>query len=118
MRAFSEACADLRNKISHFGGQQNGEPYCDFIGNLRKKSMALSTLYHALILHEIGIDAAILKRWLYNSFGSDVIEQNFVEVGLLKAQDKLPPDPVRRNSPLLDSAVAAAQVDHGNENKA
>jgi hypothetical protein len=83
LHAFSEACAKHRNEISHFGGQQHGKPYSEFIRGLQRKSAALSSLYHALLLHEVGIDAAILKRWLYKSFGSYSIRVNFVEAGLL-----------------------------------
>jgi hypothetical protein len=36
-----------------------------------------------LLLHEIGIDAAILKRWLYESFGSYPIKMHFAEAGLV-----------------------------------
>jgi hypothetical protein len=50
---------------------------------LERKSAALSTLYHALLLHEIGIDATILKRWMYESFSSYPIKVDFVEAGLL-----------------------------------
>jgi len=83
LRKFSDECATLRNQISHFGGAQHGKPYFDFVRDLHSKSSALSTLYHALLLHEIGVDASILKRWTCSSFGSYPIKVNFVEVGLL-----------------------------------
>jgi hypothetical protein len=52
---------------------------------LNKKCEALSVLYHALLLHEAGIDARILKRWVFESFGSYRIKIHFVEAGLLDA---------------------------------
>jgi hypothetical protein len=85
LRSFSEACAKLRHDISHFGGQRHGSPYSDFIRDLERKSAALSTLYHALLLHEVGIDAKVLKRWIYEGFGSYSIKRYFVEVGLLES---------------------------------
>ena len=94
-RAFSEACSKQRNEISHFGGQQHGKPYSDFIRDLERKSATLSTLYHALLLHEIGIDAAILRRWLYEGFGSFAIKVHFVEAGLLDPSVLRDNDPVR-----------------------
>lgn len=83
LRDFSKACAKLRHDISHFGGQRHGKSYSEFIKDLGRKSAALSILYHALLLHEVGIDAAILKRWIYESFGSYPIKVHFVEAGLL-----------------------------------
>jgi hypothetical protein len=47
------------------------------------KSEALSVLYHAVLLHEAGIDGQILKRWTFNSFLSAPIKIHFVQAGLL-----------------------------------
>lgn len=44
---------------------------------------ALSVLYHALLLHEAGIDEQILKRWAFHSFLSAPIRIHFVQAGLL-----------------------------------
>jgi hypothetical protein len=83
LRSFAHACAKARNDISHFGAQRHGGVYSDFILELDKKSRALSTLYHCLLLHEIGISAEMLTKWIYNSFRSFPIKYSFVEVGLL-----------------------------------
>ena len=68
MRAFAEKCASLRNDISHFGSHRHGGSYDEFLRELRKRSAALSKLYHMLILHEIGIDAQNINDWLYKGF--------------------------------------------------
>jgi hypothetical protein len=83
LRAFSKSCADSRNEISHFGGPRPGIGYADFLKELDKKSDALSTLYHALLLQEIGVDGSILKWWIYEGYRSGPIMQNFIEVGLI-----------------------------------
>jgi ApeA N-terminal domain 1 len=83
LRAFSKACAKLRNDISHFGGDRHRESYLEFIRDLDRKSDALSILYHALLLHEVEIDATILSRWINDSFGSYAIKMHFAQAGLL-----------------------------------
>ncbi len=83
LRHFSKACADARNDISHFGGHRRGGSYTDFARNLEKMSGALSTLYHCLLLAEIGVDREMLKWWVYEGYQSYRLKWYFVEVGLL-----------------------------------
>jgi hypothetical protein len=84
LRKFSMECAKLRNDISHFGGDRHeGRSYNDFIRDTDDKAEALSTLYHLLLLHEIGIDEAILKWWVFEGFKSYPIKYHFVQAGLL-----------------------------------
>jgi hypothetical protein len=83
LRAFSKSCADRRNDISHFGGPRPGTTYTEFVIELTKKSQALSTLYHTLLLHEIGVADNILRWWIFDGFRSFPIKANLVEVGLL-----------------------------------
>lgn len=83
LHAFSKACGDRRNDISHFGGQRKGGTYLEFMHDLDRKSGILSTLYHALLLHELGIGAVTLQRWLYQSFGSHEIKSDLIRSGLL-----------------------------------
>jgi hypothetical protein len=83
LRSFASDCAKMRNDISHYGTQRHPGTYADFVLELEKRSRALSTLYHCLILYEIGIGEEILNKWIYKSFGSFRIKYNFVEVGLL-----------------------------------
>ncbi|ULK98497.1 HEPN domain-containing protein [Bradyrhizobium sp. I71] len=83
LRTFCRACAKLRNDISHFGGDRHDASYSEFLKDANIKSEALSVLYHALLLHEAGIDAQILKRWIFDNFLSAPIKIHFVQAGLL-----------------------------------
>jgi hypothetical protein len=84
LRNFCEACGKLRNDITHFGGQRRDEaPYNDFIVDLESKSQTLTALYQALLLHEIGIEAGIIKTWMFDAFGSFPIKYHFVRADLL-----------------------------------
>jgi hypothetical protein len=82
LNRFSNDCASLRNEISHYGGQEQPGDYGKFIVNLTTKSDALSTLYHALLLHEIGVEDSVLLHWIYKGPQSFAIGHNFAEVGL------------------------------------
>jgi len=84
LKTFCELCAKLRNDISHYGGQPHHEtPYNDFILDLESKGQALATLYQALLLFEIGVDADIIKAWMFDGFGSYTIKYHFVKADLL-----------------------------------
>lgn len=83
LRSFSKACADARNDISHYGGHRRGGSYEDFARSLEKMSDALSTLYHCLLLNEVGVDGQVLKWWLHEGYQSYRLKWYFVEVGLL-----------------------------------
>jgi len=84
LRTFSDTCARLRNDISHFGGQRQKQgSYTEFITQLHDLSEALSPLYHMLLLHELGIEAKILKWWVYEGFHSYPIKVHLAKAGLL-----------------------------------
>jgi hypothetical protein len=84
LMAFCDLCAKLRNDISHFGGQRKDAlSYNDFILDLESKGQALGNLYQALLLYEIGVDAKIIKAWMFDGFGSLPIKYHFVKAGLL-----------------------------------
>ncbi|MGM4929648.1 HEPN domain-containing protein [Tardiphaga sp. 619_E2_N8_5] len=83
LRAFCAGCAKLRNDISHFGGERHDVSYSEFLKDANIKSEALSVLYHAVLLHEAGIDAQILKRWIFDSFLSAPTKIYLVQAGLL-----------------------------------
>lgn len=83
LRTFCHACAKLRNDISHFGGERHDVSYSEFLKDANVKSEALAILYHAVLLHEAGIDAKILRRWVFDNFLSAPIKIHFVQAGLL-----------------------------------
>lgn len=51
--------------------------------DLESKGQALAALYQALLLQEIGVDAEIIKAWMFDGFGSLPIKHHFVKAGLL-----------------------------------
>jgi hypothetical protein len=83
LREFCDACAKLRNDISHFGRPQNASSSLTFIRELDRRSTSLTTLYHALLLLEIGVDVRIVRYWVCEGVSSFSIKRNFVEAGLL-----------------------------------
>lgn len=85
IRRFASDCARIRNDISHFGGQRHDGNYGEFLLCLDKKSDALSYLYHALLLKEVGVDDAIVRGWIFDGFRSHRIKGVLVDVGLLDA---------------------------------
>jgi hypothetical protein len=87
LQDFSETCAKRRNDISHFGGLRSGGSYSDFIRELNNLSEALSTLSHALLLFELGIEPAVIKHWVYDSFRAGQTKAYFHLVGLLDKRD-------------------------------
>jgi hypothetical protein len=82
---FCKDCARTRNDISHFGGMRQEGDYGDFITNLHCKSEALSYLYHTLLLHEIGVDGAVLRRRTMEGYQSSWIKMVLADVGVLPA---------------------------------
>ncbi|MGY2806397.1 HEPN domain-containing protein [Bradyrhizobium sp. USDA 4506] len=79
---FAKVCADLRNEISHYGGNKDAL-YLDFVRKLERFGGVLSTLYHCLILHEIGVDPKHLDRWINEGRRSHAIRHAFIDVGLM-----------------------------------
>jgi hypothetical protein len=103
LRAFADACAVARNDISHYGTHRGPGSHSDFVLDLDKKSRALSTLLHCLILEEIGVPDDILNNWIYKNWGSFRIKYDFVLAGLL---DKSVLD---QNSPLNGNTTTEAK---------
>lgn len=64
LRAFAARCARRRNDISHEGGPRPGENVEGFRSELRELAEALRYLFHALLLHEIGLSEDLLLRAL------------------------------------------------------
>jgi hypothetical protein len=99
LRAFCQGCAKLRNDISHFGGERHDTSYSEFLKDANTKSEALSVLYHALLLHEAGIDGQILNRWAFDSFLSVPIKIHFVQAGLIDKSALRVDDPPNARPP-------------------
>ena len=81
LRDFSDRCAKRRNDVSHVGGPREHEAYRDFHQDLSDLTDALSYLYHAFLLYEIGLDETILM--------STLTEGGLAEMRLLPALQKV-----------------------------
>lgn len=79
---FAKKCAERRNDISHFGGSRSGEERENFLQDLIHLSNAASYLYHAALLHEIGLDDETLRTCFNKSVLSFAIRRALQEVGL------------------------------------
>jgi hypothetical protein len=81
---FAEQCAKRRNDISHYGGPRRvGEDtYEKFLLDLQRLSKALSVLYHAALLQEIGVDEKTLRQCLLHMPISWRIRPALIQAGL------------------------------------
>jgi hypothetical protein len=84
LNRFAERCAKRRNDISHYGGPRQGDEdtYEEFLLDLLRLSAALSVLYHAALLREIGVDEKTLRQCLLNMPISWRIHPALMQAGL------------------------------------
>ena len=82
---FAKRCADRRNDISHFGGPRKDtkESYEAFLLDLMKLNDALSNLYHAALLKEIGLDEKTLVQCLTDMPMGHRIRRGMEQAGLI-----------------------------------
>ena len=97
LQEFAKKCAKFRNDISHFGGQRQQGDYTKFVLEVGNLIRALLYLYHALILHEIGIQGDMIKEWFHNHRSSFKIKSALVDVGLFDRSI------LETNAPEIDS---------------
>lgn len=94
LQKFSKKCADYRNDITHFGGQRNTLNYSDFAIDIVKMSEALSYLFHAVILLQLGVDKEIIKSnpllWKMNH---SLVEVGLLDEGILSISPNFPQIP-------------------------
>ncbi|KUO97737.1 hypothetical protein AR276_21270 [Stenotrophomonas maltophilia] len=81
LREFSEKCADLRNDLSHYGGERTPGTYSDVIEGYVEFSIALGHLYHLLLLHLVGISDVHI-HWLVNEH-RDHVRHHLARVNLV-----------------------------------
>jgi hypothetical protein len=83
LEKFAKACADRRNDISHEGGPRGNMDYGSFHEETVRLSEALGHLFHALLLHQIGIASDILSEMMTTSWVSERrIRPALAQVGL------------------------------------
>lgn len=85
---FCKICADLRNDLSHFGGQRTFSSYDEMIRALHEKSGALEFLYHAIALREIGVEIDIIKNFILKGRHSYKFSQIADRAGLILREPK------------------------------
>lgn len=64
IREFSKKCSDLRNELAHFAGNRRRKVNSNYLLDISELSFSLSTLYHLIILREVGVDDTILRFWM------------------------------------------------------
>jgi hypothetical protein len=80
---FCRECAEIRNDISHFGGnRQRAGDYSAFMRHLEKRSNALAALYHILILREIGVPSHLLDLQARGNWRIANMQRSLREAGL------------------------------------
>jgi hypothetical protein len=62
LQSFAARCAKRRNGISHEGGRESDESAETFRSDIQELAEALKYLFHALLLHEIGLSSELLIR--------------------------------------------------------
>ncbi len=87
LKKFTRACADLRNDLSHHGGERKPGDYQYFISELLKKTDALSTLYLLRILNLTGFDPTHIKHMLYGTPNSRQLKEYLIGADLLPDVD-------------------------------
>jgi len=87
LRRFSDLCAERRNDLSHFGGAREGREHDNFIEDILRLSEALDIIYHAALLKEIGLDAALLKSYFLSGPRAYPVGKCLAAVGLSFASE-------------------------------
>jgi hypothetical protein len=83
LEQFAKTCANRRNDISHEGGPRGNMDYGSFHEETTRLSEALDHLFHALLLHQIGISSETLSETMTTSWISERrIKPALAEVGL------------------------------------
>jgi ApeA N-terminal domain 1 len=83
LERFAKECASRRNDISHEGGPRGDMDYASFSTSVNKLAEALDHLFHALLLHETGVDSNVLFETMNSSWQAERrIKPALAEVGL------------------------------------
>lgn len=89
IRQFADRCASIRNDLSHYAGQRDSNDNTPFYQELVKITDALSYLYHALILIDIGVEKVLVEKWFNGSMYSYRIKKALTNVGLIDMPSKI-----------------------------
>ncbi|HEY1650193.1 MAG TPA: HEPN domain-containing protein [Terracidiphilus sp.] len=100
LKVFAEKCANLRNDVTHFGGLRGTTTYHDLLTELGTITPGLSVLYHALLLHRIGMAPTMIEDAFTSAPVSAAIRRDLARAGLLDVAmipDRLSKTPETRN---------------------
>jgi len=97
---FAKACAERRNDSSHAGGPRENVDYDSFHMQISRSAEALDHLFHALLLHQIGIDPTVILAVMTDSLVSERIKTALANVDLCikpfsQSQRTMPPTPLQ-----------------------
>lgn len=87
LEEFTKTCANLRNDLSHHGGERETGDYKRFIGEIINRSDALSKLYLLLIISLLGVESDEIKRIIYHDPSSNSFRVSFMNAGLIPEPD-------------------------------
>ncbi|MBW8815514.1 MAG: hypothetical protein JF588_18995 [Caulobacterales bacterium] len=82
LREFCKLCAKIRNDLSHHGHSNEAVDSGNSIQYLSVRSAIVSHLYHAILLHKIGLSNDVVKEWLTDRRGSSHFEWYLKKAGL------------------------------------
>ena len=99
LEKFARACADRRNDISHAGGPRGNQEYGSFHDEISRLAESLDYLFHALLLHKLGIESKVLFEVMTNSLVSKRIKTALANVGLYIKPDARPQGQIPSNVP-------------------
>ncbi|MEO6218308.1 MAG: HEPN domain-containing protein [Sphingomonas sp.] len=91
---FAQRCAARRNDVSHFGGVREPGGYDAFLDDILDLSRAIDLLYHALLLHLIGVPSRMVKHRLTGGLHSHAARQVLAHCGLDIPEHDVPAEPV------------------------
>lgn len=86
LRKFSQRCADLRNDLSHYGGERSPGIYSAVIREYQIFGDALGYLYHLLLLQLVGVETRHLS-WLVKD-PANRIRQSLVDASVLPTPER------------------------------
>jgi ApeA N-terminal domain 1 len=83
LKIFSEHCAKKRNEISHFGSTKSEVSSSVSQERILYYIEALKILFHALLLHKIGVAPELINKWIYEGFNNNFTKRVFQELDLI-----------------------------------
>jgi hypothetical protein len=84
LSAFTDRCAEIRNDISHFGGQRIGSSYPDLLQEITDKTEILLILYASILLAISGVPTESLNHVFWRGRIYPPLKRLLIKESLLK----------------------------------